>query len=69
MNNSFTISAREITREMDEITKAVFEGKVNVNIGTMAISKFKVILQAHKLQLDEARITGKPIVNYLVDMT
>ena len=64
----FQISAREVAKRMDVATQAVIDGKTNVNVGTMAISEFKAILSAYRLQLDESKITGKPVVNPLVNM-
>lgn len=64
----FQISARAVAKRMDETAEAVISGKVNVNVGTMAISEFKAIMSAYRLQLDESKITGKPVENPLVNM-
>ena len=64
----FQISARKVAERMDATAQQVVDGKVNVNVGTMAISEFKAIMSAYRLQLDESKITGKPVVNPLVNM-
>lgn len=64
----FQISARSVIEKMDKATDAVLAGKTNVNVGSMVISEYKVILATFRLQLEQSKITGKPMENPLVNM-
>ena len=64
----FQISARVVAERMDNVTQMVIDGKVNVNVGSLALNEFRAVMSAYKLQLEQSKITGKPMENPLVNM-
>lgn len=65
----YQVSARNMAQTMDEVTAKVYTGDVNVSVGSLAVNQFKAILQAHKLQIEESKLSGKPLLDPIVDMS
>ena len=67
--SKFQISARDVAKRMDEVTKAVVNGEANVNVGNMMIGEYKALMASYRLQVEVSKMTGKPLGSTLVDMS